>query len=306
MSVFQLSILNYWMFEILFFERFNARLFNTKIYRHHTFSLIFILFFCSIMQTIIIIMNFVNDTKKVKIFDDEKWLIPIGVIFTFLSNIFRAYVYNNEKYYLEKRYISIIDYLLIYGIFGALSTFFCAILASYVPCGDNSLPEFSKIVCSYVDDDEIYYIDSYKIFFKEFASDYLSLRIVLKIIDIILYYISNYYIYVIYKILSPIYHIYMKRLNSLIFNILELINYSINDDDIQSLDVSLNVLNILLLLFFILGSLVYLEFIELNFFGLNFYLKRKIKERANSESMIHLNTIDDNAEMYNEEKNEDN
>ena len=157
-----------------------------------------------------------------------------------------------------------------------------------------------------MDDDEIYYFDSYKIFFKEFASDYLSLRIVLKIIDIILYYISNYYIYVIYKILGPIYHIYMKRLNSLIFNILELINYSINDDAIQSLDVSLNVLNIFLLLFFILGSLVYLEFIELNFFGLNFYLKRKIKERSNSESMIHLNTIDDNAEMDNEEKNEDN
>ena len=296
---FKCDIFNYWTFEILFFERFNARLFNTKIYKHHTFSLIFILCFCSIIQTIIIILNFVNDLDYIKIFVLGKWLIPLGLIINFLANIFRAYVYNNEKYYLEKRIISIRQYLLLYGLYGTLTTFICAILSTYIPCGDNSLPELSKIVCSYTENEEIYYFDSYKIFFNEFSSNYLGIRIILEMIDTILYYTYNYFIYVIYKKLNPIYHICMRRLAETILTFLKFINYLINNDNINNLDISLSILNILLLTFFILGSIVYLEFIELNFCELNFYVKRKIKERSNTESVMELDNLSVNSDTSN-------
>ena len=284
-------MLNYWSFELFFFERFYARLFNFKIYKHHKFSLIFILCFCSLLQTIIIILNFINKTDVVTIFNDGKWLIPLGLIGNVLNNFFRAYVYNNEKYYLEKRNISIINYLLIYGIFGTLVTIIGALLSTYIPCGDNSLPEFSKIICSYTDNHEIYYYDNYIIFFKEFASNYLGLRIIIQIIDAIFNYAYNYYLYIIYRILNPIYHICLRRFAETIIAFLIFINDVINYDNIDNLYISLSILNILLLTFFILGSIIYLEFIELNFCELNFHVKRNITERSTTEYTLELDNF---------------
>ena len=300
---FQCEMFNYWMFEMLFFERFIAKYFKTKIYKHHIFSLLFIICFCSIMQIVIIILNFLNNTEDVKIFDNREWLIPFGIIVYFLMNIFRAYFYNNEKYYLEKINIPIPLYIFIYGIFGFIVNLICIILSTYIPCGDNSLPELWKIVCQFNINEEVYYFDSYIIFFKEFASNYLGLRILFKIIDTILYYIYNYYRLVVYKTLNPIYHICMRRLCETIFTVLDLINYLVNNDNIQSLKISLGILNILLLTFYVFGSIVYLEFIELNFCELNFYVKRKIKERSNLEIITEMDNISVNSDTSNSEKN---
>ena len=76
----------------------------------------------------------------------------------------------------------------------------------------------------------------------------------------------------------------------MILNILNFINRLINDD-IQSIKISISILNILLLSFYLIGSIVYLEFIELNFCDLNFYTKRQIKERAKMDINISLNDI---------------
>ena len=298
-AAFQCSMFDYWVFEMLFFERFIARLFHTKIYKHHIFSLIFIICSCSIMQTIIIIIKFVNHTEEVIIFDNRKWLIPSAIIVFFLTNVFRAYVYNNEKYYLEKKNISFSQYLFIYGILGTAVSLFCAVLSTYNPCGDNSLPELSKILCQYKTNEDIYYFTNYTIFFKEFVSDYLGLRILFKIIDTALYYIFNYYRLAIYKKLNPIYHICMRRLDETMINLLILIDYFIYTDTYQGLYITISILNIILLIFFVSGSIVYLEFIELNFWDLNYNVKRKIKERSHIESVTEMDNISVNSDTSN-------
>ena len=288
--LFNFSSFDYWMFEMLFFELFNSKFLNSKIYKHHIFSFIFILSSCSLTNSIVIILNFSNETDEVKIFDNRKWFIPVVVIFFLLYHIFKAFTCCNEKYYLEKRVISITNYLLFYGLIGFISSTICALISSLVPCGDDTIPELSKIVCSFQDDNGIYYICNYSLFFKEFSSENLGLRIIIKIFQNILYYACTYFIYVIYKKLSPIYYICMYRFNDLIFSIGFFIYYLIKDDNIN---ISIDILNILILIFYIFGSIVYLEFIELNFCGLNFYTKRNIKERSISESEIFLgnNTI---------------
>ena len=292
-----LSLLDFWMFEMLFFEIFNSKIFQTKIYKHHIYSLIFILFSCSLIQTIIIIVSFINNTDDAEVFNGRKWLIPIGIIVTFLMQVLRAYTYCNEKYYLEKKIILIIDYLLFYGIIGIITSSICAIISSFVPCGDSSISDFSKNICSYNENEEIYYFDSYNLYFKELATDFFALRVVLVLFQSLLYYGSNYYILVIYKTFSPIYHICMKILNYLILDILAFINDLINNN-IQGIYLSINICNILILVFYSLGSIVYLEFIELNFCRLNFYTKRQIKKRSIEESMIALDDIDiDNNEI---------
>ena len=224
-----LSLLEYWMFEMFFFEIFNSKILKSKIQKHHIFSLIFILSSCSLIKTIAIIISFINKTDDAQIIDNRKWLIPIGIIVPLLAQTFRAFTYCNEKYYLEKRIIPIPYYLLSYGILGTITSTICALITSFVPCGDNTLSEFVKNICSYNEKEEIYYFDSYNIYFKNVSSEFLGLRIILIIIQALLYYGSNYYIYTIYKWLGPIYHICMKIFNYLILDILAFINDLINN-----------------------------------------------------------------------------
>ena len=46
-----------------------------------------------------------------------------------------------------------------------------------------------------------------------------------------------------------------------------------------------------------IGFLIYLEIIELNFCGLNYYLRRKISERADDEKYENLGIEDDEDEV---------
>ena len=283
--LFTFSAFDFWMFEMLFFELINSRLLKTKMYRHHIFSFVFILSSCSILKIIEIILNFTDETEIVKIFDNRKWLIPTIIVVYLLYHILKAFVSCNEKYYLEKRVISITNYLLFYGLFGFIASSICAIVSSSVPCGDDTLSEVSKIVCGFKDDNGNYYICNYSLFFKEFSSKNLGLRISIKIVQDITYYACTNFIYIIYKKLSPIYYICMYRFDDLIFYIGFFIYRLIVDEHMH---IVINILTILILIFYLLGSIVYLEFIELNFCELNFYTKRNVKERSKTESEIFI------------------
>ena len=252
------------------------------------------------MKSISIIISFSYDTDEIKIFDNRKWLIALGIITFLLINIFVAYLYCNEKYYLEKGIISISDYMFYYGMFGIILASICIIISTYAPCGDETLPELSKIICSVKDENENYYLTSYIISFKNFSKEYLGLRIFFLVIYSILIYIGVYYSYVVYKILSPIYQICMFRLNLLILTILDFIN-DLTNDKIEGISITLYIFEILILIFYLIGSIVYLEFIELNFCNLNFYLKKNIKIRAKADTRISLTSI--NSDNNDDEAN---
>ena len=87
----------------------------------------------------------------------------------------------------------------------------------------------------------------------------------------------------------------MHRFDVLIINILAFLNNLINKH-IEGIDITIKIFDILTLIFYILGSIVYLEFIELNFCDLNFYTKRNIKERAHTDTRISLGEISINSE----------
>ena len=282
---------SFWMFDMLFIHLINSRLLKAKIYKHHKYSLLFILFSCSILQTIVIILNFTNDTENVKIFHNRKWLIPIMIIVNLFMNIFKAYIFSIEKYYFEKRVIPINLFILFYGIFGIIITSIFVIITTYVPCGNDTVSDLVQIICDYDEDKNAYYFASYSIYFKKFASDYLGLRIIIEIIHCLIYYLSIYYCYVIYQLLNPINQICMYYCHSLIIKILFIINDLINNDNITNFEIIFNVLDFTILLFFLAGTIVYLEFIELNFCELNYYVKRNIKERADDDNLFNIYDI---------------
>ena len=280
-------IFNFWMFDMFFYYLFHSRLFKTKIYKHHIFSLIFILSFCILLKIISIILNFSPGGYYDQFFEGIRWLIPIGIIASLLKTIFSPFIFSYEKYYLEKKIISIKAYLLIYGIFGLILSSICATLSSFIPCSEK----LSQYFCEFEDDEGKSYYDSYRLYYEELSSESFALRIILLIIMYILAYITYYYIYGIYKVLNPIYHFFTFRLNNLIFSLLSLLNLIINLEGIEGLYLAIIGIDIVVLIFYVLGSMVYLEFIELNFCDLNKYTKRSIKKRADDDIEILLTDI---------------
>ena len=275
---------------MLYYELIHSKYFKTKIYRHHWFSLIFILVSCSILKTIYIILSLSEGTDNYIFFESRKWLIPVSIIVFFIYRVSRVFIICNEKYYLEKKTIPLMNYLLLYGIYGLIITGIGALLSSLIPCGDDNLPELSKKVCDYVDNNQNYYFDSYKIFFNTLYSEYFASKLILLFVKSILIFGSTYYIYAIYQKLSPIYYICMHRLDALIVTVLAFINQLINNK-IEGINITIKIVDILISFFYILGSIVYLEFIELNFCKLYFYTKRSIQERSRIDSMISLDDL---------------
>ena len=296
------GMFEYWMFEMLFYEIFHSRLFNTKIYAHHIYSLIFILSSCSLIQSIETIIKFVKGTSSATFFDNKKWLIPVSLIIYFLFHVFRVYTFSREKYYLEKRFISIPNYILFLGIFGLIISSIGALASNYVPCGDeNNISELSKTVCWFKENNQTYYFDNYNKFFENLYSEQFSLKLILLIIRYVLNCIITYSIYAIFKNLSPIYYICSMRFNIFIILILDFFNYLINDD-INNISTSIYVCYFLILLFYLIGAIIYLEIIELNFCKLNFYTKRNIKARSTVDLSIALADVSsDNSERSFEE-----
>ena len=195
--------------------------------------------------------------------------------------------------------------MLIYGIFGFISTLIGALISTLVPCGDDTLPELSKKICSITENNlTSYYFDSYSIYHEKLSSKYFTAKIFIIIIRSALNFASTQYIFAIYKNLSPIYYICMNRLNVLILNILWFINSLINNDNSDTYKTT-NIIDIVLSVFYLLGSIIYLEFIELNFCGLNFYTRRNIKKTANNEINYSLEDIGD-INNDNESLNENN
>ena len=205
----------------------------------------------------------------------------------------------NEKYYLEKKSIDLLRYILLYGIYGFIITSIGAIISSSIPCGDDTIPELSKKVCDYVENNNTYYFDSYKIFFTTLYEDqYFSSKVILLIIKSILYFSYTYYIYVIYQQLSPVYYICMHRFDALLVTVLAFINKLANND-IEGINITIKIFDILISIFYVVGSIVYLEFIELNFCNLNFYIRRNIQDRSDKEFIIALDDISVNSDINN-------
>ena len=100
-------------------------------------------------------------------------------------------------------------------------------------------------------------------------------------------------------------YICLTRLNVLILNILVFINDLINKN-IKKIGITITILEFLILIFYILGSIVYLEFIELNFCNLNFYTRRNIKGRSDKDfkvSLDEINIVRENIDLENIENN---
>ena len=286
--VFSLKGLDFWVPELLFICYLTKKMFRIPIYLHKKASIIFILIFCSIMKILSIIYRFIDDTKP-KLYKIYKWITPIGIIYFILILYLRCYCFCKIKSLFELEIILSSKFLALYGFFGAFICFIVSAITHNVPCVDKNDFENINLICrvnnTINDNYPIYYYENYSLFFKKLWDNnrYILINIgflLLFLLKIILSFITKLYSIIIIQKLNPEYYI---ASNSIHFFFTGLIDFFIYLFSTNGEFKFYKFYETFAEFFKLLGYIVYLEFIELNFCGLNKNLKRNIRIRSLSE-----------------------
>ena len=288
----QFDILYFWSLEILCYALINSKISNSKLYKHHWVSIIFIIIFCTSIQIIIMILELKTKDDINYLLMDNSFLIPVGFLYSFFYLIFKVYFLSKSKYFFDKKYVNISKYLFFYGIVGFITNSVCGIISTNIPCSYEKPNNVIETICFFKEDNNLYF-DSFTLFFKELYEKNFGKKLVVLIFAIIIHFFLIYILLYIYKILTPIHYFASRNVITLIISILKMINELIKDND-KNIIIRNSVLNISSIFFYVIGSIVYLEFVELKFCGLNRNIRKNIISRSDAEGSIKICSDEDN------------
>jgi len=285
--LYNLIILDDWILGILMISLVNYIIFKQNIYKHQKFAIGFNLIICTILQILNLSIN--NDIIDI-IYLNNKWLIPLAIIiFIFLSFSY-AYIIAKVKWFMEHKYISSQKLLIYYGVIGIIIYALICLLLSFIKC--NEL--FENNVCEIVDDQDNFYIDNIFIYFQDLSNsdgETIKYEILIMFFGIAFYFIYIYYEVMIIYYLTPVHYFFYDSIYEFIIDTFLFIYFLINK---EKEDISENIFEIVGDFLAIIGFLIYLEIIELNFCDLNYNLRKKIIERGIEDLNINFNDEDDN------------
>ena len=272
--------LDFWMIEIIFIAMINIFLFKIKIYIHQKLAISIILIFSTLMEILSIIS--VYNSGGYRIYFEYSWLIIIGILGFLIFFFADAYVLCKMKWFFDLKFISEKRMLISFGFFGIIVFLISSMISHFVECQTST---FSSVIC-YVYDEEnsSKYVDNFKIFFKniwmEDRNPFVNLiYILILLLKILLSAFHYFFAFLIVKILSPEYLVCSDSILYFIMKIITLIYYLATNNVTTDF-----VFDFLSQIFSILGTIIYLELIELNFCGLNHNVKKNINIRAKTES----------------------
>jgi len=324
-----LMIFDYWMFELLFICIITSKLLKTQIYRHQKLGIIINSVSCFILGIIkfIITYKFYNNDAENIYYFCVKYLrfIPISIIiYLFIVNS-TSYIFTELKFYMDLKFISQTKLLILYGLIGfILNSIACSIETSF-KCNGGNKDFFCKINV-YPNETEVYdsYVENIVIFFYDFSKlpqKVFIIEIFLFLFGIIAYYGSIYFEILVIKFLTPmhfmfsslIYLFFMEFINLIQINTTENDSNDKSYQDTKDYQNYISVLNIIAYIISLIGFMIYLEIIELNFCKLNYNLRKYINARSLKDSEIIMNDdslsrsssmiINDSVEMdFKEEK----
>ena len=320
-----LKDLDFWMIEIIIISYMTSIFFKKKIYIHHK-MIIYINLFPVIFKIITIILSFKDDCNKGDDYyynynyklkrclqnnetfnktEDSKrlknyyvknaYIVPIGIIVYLLLITLRSFVNSSLKWLMDLKYISDKKLLMIYGIFGAIISFIICIITTFVECKNNiDKADIYDYICKVNNNNTLYFDD-----FKDIEYDLLS--ILRTVFGSIFFYFNKYFSMLIIKYLTPVHLIFSIPVYYFFLKMVLMINTLIRDGSffsenrIKYIEYKF-IFDSLGDILSTIGFLIYLEIIELNFCKLNYYLRRKISERADDDKYGNLGIEDDEDE----------
>ena len=286
-NVLGLKELNYWMFEMLSICFITSSIFKTEIYNFKKLSIGIIIIFSTTFK-FFSTFHSLKDNKDY-IYKEYIWLIPIGIISIILIFFGRDYSLCKIKFLFDLKYFSIFKFLIWLGLLGVGICLLGGIISTIIPCKNNNNIDY---LCKINYKNNLYY-DNFKVYFKNIWKEEKVIinifRILIVLSQIFINFITNLYLFLIVQKLSPEYYICSVNIFHFILELVKIIcDYSY-----------VTIYNLLAEFFSIFGTLIYLEFIELNFFQLDYYLKKNIGKRGEIDSSIEDLYSGDDSFIYN-------
>ena len=304
------SGLDYWMFELLFIYYISSSMLSTSMYAHQKYSMFFVFIFCSLMKTISTTISYFDERRK--IYKTYNIFIPIGILIFIFNSYLRAYVVCKLKWLMDLKYIISGQLLMYYGLIGAFITSLTCVLITLYPCGDTLI---SYEEMTYICKQEVpynngthnityNYYDNYYVFVQQLLTKDTFLNTCILLLRTNFCFLTKLFSILIIKYLSPAFLICANYIFFFISRLVGIIIDLISDKRIEKnifLDFTIEI-------FSMLGILVYIEFIELNFCKLNYNLKKNIILRSmNDTKTSELNELldEDEEEEENNLSNEE-
>ena len=299
--------LDFWFFELIFVSVIFSKIFVFKISSHQILGVAISVLVGSILKIYNITITFTSQPSRYYV--QNPGVIVFAVLY-FLLIILRSYVHTKIKTFLDLKYISHRFLMITYGIAGTIICFITGIVTSNVTCPNI----FFDQVCSFKDNNKFYY-DNWYVYYG--SGKNMAVRLIIIVFGLISYFVNKYYLTLTIKNYTPIHVIFSFPIQFFIEKTFLLIYSAIfhrntlftNRTDIKKflLDESGDIGSII-------GFLIYLEIIELNFCGLNFNLKKNIIKRSESDyiesltsTMIPLkDAFDDDSDDEDDSSNENN
>jgi hypothetical protein len=293
------------MFELLCICLIASYLFKIKIYSHQKVGIIINSLTCLIIVIIkfIILNNHFTKNKEDQNFYyfniEKKWFIPISIIIYFFIIGSTSYIYVKLKFYMDLKFISQTKLLIIYGIIGFFFSSIACIIETSFKCAKSAREFFCKIKIYHKEDDDTdydSYIENIFVFFEDLQLEKkdIIIEFFLFFFGMIFYYCSLYFEILVINYLTPMHFMFSSLIYLFVNELRELINIIIekkNSDNGNDKDepinknnfsylFSINISNISSYFISLIGFMIYLEIIELNFCKLNYNLRKYINKRS--------------------------
>ena len=279
--------LDFWFFELIFISLIFSKNFYFKIYSHQKLGMAISIGVGSILKVYNITLSILSSKKEEdKNFYQKYPSLCIFVLLYFILIFLRSYVNTQLKILMDLKFVTLRALLIFYGFIGFCMCLLAGIFTSCVPCFDF----IYNYVCKIDYGDNMYYdhflnyAESWKNFF---------VRLIPILLGAITFFLNKYYCTMIIKHYTPIHVIFsfpiqffIEKTFLLIFTSIFFIDQLFSKENQAKkflLDIFGDVASII-------GFLIYLEMIELNFWGFNYNLKKNIINRGEDDYRISLTT----------------
>ena len=309
------SYADFWMLELIIMTYLNLKMFNIKIHNHQSLS-IYLVFIPFILKVISIALFFLdennhftngeinykyNDTnpKTKSLFVAHAWLFPIAIILFFIIMVINSYLIISIKKIIDLKYVSVTKILILYGLFGTIIAALFSVVATYISCGkkNDDIYDIYDYICIVVDNNGERFVENYKAYFNGNIWKDLLIRF----FSSMAYAFYKLFLFKFIQYLSPIYKSFSFPLLFFLEKIILI--YQINGDEPTKYAKKCFLIDLSSDITAIIGFLIYLEIIELNFCGLNKNLRKYIIMRGKTEAKKY-NIDSETDSSYSSEDNE--
>jgi len=307
-SILRLNICDYFIFILLIAPFITSKMFKITIYKHQK---------CAIIFNIVVILIFelcsyiLYMKSKGKTDENIYKFILIGFLIDITIGFILTYVYSKIKWFMHFNFISLAKLFMIFTLEQfSIYTIIC-LISTFIECGEKA-----KITICNIQKDNNYYFENISIFFEKISMIFRENKPdFIFIICLLIFEIIFAILYVLFflSILKNLYpeHYYLSI--SIISILLESFNifenrickgyYFAKNEKDNELYFKRFLLNFIGYCLTIIGFLIYLEIIELNFCGFNYNLRKKIIERSVEDMIQEINYDDEQNESLIDDKN---